>query len=59
VQGLQKNDDQVGGMTWQLRGFTFASIKAAGHMAPKDNKKSAAVIFDSFINGIELPFKSE
>jgi len=46
-------------MTWQLRGFTFASIKGAGHLAPKDNKKSSYVVFDSFINGVKLPFKSD
>jgi carboxypeptidase C (cathepsin A) len=45
-------------MTWQLRGLTFASVKATGHMVPKDNKKAASVLFNSFITGTELPFKS-
>ena len=56
---MHKHEDQVGGMTWQLRGFTFASIKGAGHMAPKDNKKAAYILFDSYLNGVELPIKSE
>lgn len=45
-------------MVWQLKGFTFASVKGAGHMVGKDNKKADFIIFDSFINGKELPTKS-
>jgi len=41
----------VGGMTWQLRGFTFASVKATGHMVPKDDKKAASVLINSFLTG--------
>ena len=37
--GLHKHQDQVGGMTWKLRGLTFASVKGAGHMVPKDKPK--------------------
>lgn len=36
VPGLHKHEDQVGGMVWKLRGFTFASVKGAGHMVPHD-----------------------
>lgn len=35
-----------------MRGFTFASVKGAGHMAPKDKRKAAGVLFDSYINGV-------
>jgi carboxypeptidase C (cathepsin A) len=38
-------------MTWQLRGFTFASVKATGHMVPKDDKKAASVLINSFLTG--------
>jgi len=42
-------------MVWKLRGFTFASVKGAGHMVPKDKPKEAYVLFDSFINNKDLP----
>jgi len=44
-------------MVWSLRGLTFASVKGAGHMVPKDQKKSAFVLVNSFLNGVELPFQ--
>lgn len=39
VPGLHKHEDQVGGMTWELRGLTFASIKGAGHEVPRDKRR--------------------
>lgn len=53
--GLHKHEDQVAGMVWKLRGFTFASVKGAGHMMPKDKKKEAAVLLDCFLNNKDLP----
>jgi carboxypeptidase C (cathepsin A) len=42
-------------MVWKLRGLTFASVLGAGHMMPKDKKREAAVLLDSFINNKDLP----
>lgn len=39
VKGAHKHEDQVAGMTWKLRGFTFASVRGAGHLVPKDKRK--------------------
>jgi serine carboxypeptidase-like clade 2 len=39
VKGLHKYEDQVGGMVWKLRGFTFASVRGAGHLVPADKRK--------------------
>ena len=55
VPGLHKHDDQVAGMTWRLSGFTFASVKNAGHMVPLDKPKEAYVLLESFLNGVPLP----
>jgi carboxypeptidase C (cathepsin A) len=55
VPGLHKHEDQVAGMVWKLRGLTFASVKGAGHMMPKDKKKEALVLLDCFINNNDLP----
>ena len=57
VPGMHKHEDQVGGMTWRLRGLTFASVKGAGHMVPKDKRKEAKTILDSFLKGEPLPYK--
>jgi serine carboxypeptidase-like clade 2 len=59
VPGLHAHENQMGGMTWQLRGLTFATIKGAGHMAPKDKRKEGFVLVDSFLNGVPLPEKGE
>ena len=53
--GLHKHEDQVGGMVWKLKGFTFASVKGAGHMMPKDKPKAAYVMLDCFLNNKDLP----
>jgi len=42
-------------MVWKLRGLTFASVKGAGHMMPKDKRKEAAVLLDCFLNNKNLP----
>lgn len=46
-------------MTWTLRGLTFASVRGAGHMVPKDQKQSSFVLVNSFMEGVLLPFKEE
>jgi carboxypeptidase C (cathepsin A) len=38
-------------MVWTLRGFTFASIKGAGHMAHADQRLSSLTMLSSFIKG--------
>lgn len=58
VPGLHKHEDQVGGMVWKLKGLTFASVKGAGHMVPKDKPKEAYVLFNAFINNQDLPYNS-
>jgi carboxypeptidase C (cathepsin A) len=55
VPGLHKHEDQVAGLVWKLRGLTFASVKGAGHMMPKDKRKEAATLLDCFLNGKDLP----
>lgn len=52
MKGIHKHEDQVGGMVWGLRNLTFASVKGAGHMAPKDQRASSFVLIDSFLNGV-------
>jgi carboxypeptidase C (cathepsin A) len=55
VKGLHAHEDQVAGMTWKLRGLTFASVKGAGHMMPKDKRREAATLLESFIQNHSLP----
>ena len=55
VPGIHKHEDQVAGMVWKLKGLTFASVKGAGHMMPKDKSKEAAVLLDCFLNNKDLP----
>jgi serine carboxypeptidase-like clade 2 len=55
VPGLHKHEDQVGGMVWKLRGLTFASVKGAGHMMPKDKRKEAGVLLKAFLSNESLP----
>lgn len=55
VPGLHKHEDQVGGMVWKLRGLTFASVKGAGHMMPKDKRREAYVLLSTFLAGGDLP----
>lgn len=44
ISGNNKNEDQVGGMYWELEGITFVSVKGAGHMVPQDKPASASVL---------------
>ncbi len=46
-------------MTWSLRGLTFASVKAAGHMVPRDQQQASYVLVNSFLEGKRLPYKEE
>jgi carboxypeptidase C (cathepsin A) len=39
VPGMHKHEDQMAGMVWKLRGFSFVSVKGAGHMVPRDKPK--------------------
>lgn len=59
VSGKHKHEDQVGGMIWELQGLTFASVKGAGHLVPRDKRKEAGVLLDGFLSGKSLPEKSE
>jgi serine carboxypeptidase-like clade 2 len=52
---MHKHEDQVGGMVWKLRGLTYASVKGAGHMMPKDKRREATVILNAFLAGNNLP----
>jgi serine carboxypeptidase-like clade II len=51
VQGKHKHEDQVGGMSWSLRGLTYATVKGGGHMAPLDQPAAGAVLVNSFLSG--------
>lgn len=55
VPGLHTHEYQVAGMVWKLKGLTFASVKGAGHMMPKDKRKEAYTLLSSFLNGEDLP----
>ena len=47
-----KCDGQIAGMVQDYDyGFTFVTVKGAGHMVPQDKRKEAKVMFDAFING--------
>ena len=59
IPGLHTHEDQVGGMTWEMRGLTFASVKGAGHEVPRDKREAAYVLLDSFLKGSRLPEKDE
>lgn len=59
VKGLHTHEDQVGGMYWELKGLTFASVKGAGHLVPKDKPREAEVLLTSFLNGVPMPEKEE
>ena len=56
--GLHTHEDQMAGLVWKLRGFTFVSIKGAGHMVPSDKPKEAQIMLNAFINNEDLPYKS-
>jgi carboxypeptidase C (cathepsin A) len=58
MPGFHTHEDQMGGMTWELRGLTFATLKGAGHFAGRDRPRESAILIDSFISGSRLPYKS-
>lgn len=45
-------------MVWQLRGFTFVSVKGAGHMVPSDKRVASLTMLTSFLAGAQLPYKT-
>ena len=57
VPGLHKDEDQMGGNVWKLRGLTFIQVKGAGHMVPADKPKEAQVMLEAFVSGRDLPWK--
>ena len=44
-------------MVWKLKGLTFASVKGAGHMVPRNKREAAYVLIDSFLYSEGLPEK--
>lgn len=48
----------MAGMVWKLRGFTFVSVKGAGHMVPTDKPKEAQIMLDAFLGDKDLPYKT-
>lgn len=46
-------------MVWKLTNLTFASVKGAGHLVPKDKPKEAETLLNSFMDGVNLPYKEE
>jgi carboxypeptidase C (cathepsin A) len=44
-------DGQVAGMIQDYDfGFSFVTVKGAGHMVPQDKRKQAKVMLDNFLN---------
>ncbi|TVU09867.1 hypothetical protein EJB05_43364, partial [Eragrostis curvula] len=51
---------EVGGYVQQYRGgFTFASVRAAGHLVPSFQPERALVLLDSFLKGVLPPYVPE
>ena len=47
-----KCDSQIAGMVqYYDYGFTFVTVKGAGHMVPQDKRQEAKILFDAFIKG--------
>ena len=45
------DDGQVAGMIQDYDyGFSFVTVKGAGHMVPQDKRKQAKVMLDSFLS---------
>ncbi|KAF7147596.1 hypothetical protein RHSIM_Rhsim03G0257500 [Rhododendron simsii] len=49
---------QVGGWTEVYKGLTFATVRGAGHEVPQFQPKRAFLLFQSFLQGRELPKSS-
>lgn len=51
---------QVGGYVQQYKGgFTFASVRGAGHMVPSFQPERALALLDSFLKGVLPPYVPE
>ncbi|CAD6218823.1 unnamed protein product [Miscanthus lutarioriparius] len=51
---------EVGGYVQQYKGgFTFASVRGAGHMVPSSQPERALVLLDSFFKGVLPPYVME
>lgn len=51
---------EVGGYVQQYQGgFTFASVRGAGHMVPSSQADRALVLLDSFLKGVLPPYVQE
>jgi len=59
VPGQHKGEDQVGGFIWELRDFTFVTVKGAGFRAGVDQPKAMSEILAGFLAGKTLPYKNE
>lgn len=59
VPGFHKGEDQVGGFIWQLRDFTFVTVKAGGFRTGADQPQAMFEVLAGFIAGKTLPYKNE
>ena len=51
---------QVGGYVQQYKGgFTFASVRGAGHMVPSFQPERGIALLDSFLKGMLPPYVPE
>jgi hypothetical protein len=51
---------QVGGYVQQYKGgFTFASVRGAGHMVPSSQPERGLTLLDSFLKGMLPPYVPE
>ena len=51
---------QVGGYVQQYKGgFTFASVRGAGHMVPSSQADRALILLDSLLKGVLPPYVQE
>ena len=51
---------QVGGYVQQYKGgFTFASVRGAGHMVPSSQPVRGLALLDSFLKGMLPPYVPE
>ncbi|KAJ4831809.1 Serine carboxypeptidase-like 26 [Turnera subulata] len=48
---------QVGGRIVEYEGFTFVTVRGAGHLVPLDKPSQALALLHSFLSGQPLPFR--